>query len=318
MKRGHIWAVSSQVAKGAVRVRGAPRLFLRNNPEHRHGAAKRAGLTEVPCWVREMDDDEAFMQLILSNTQGEMSPLEEGHHVAKYAERSTVGGRGNKGGLSNYARRLNKKESTLRFYRDAYRVYEKVAGAAGINAAKMGHTTFHEISKAPEGAWIPLVSAWKETWTVKETARKVSEIQRFDIPEQHTPWLPVDRVTAAYLRDERPTPSAVERLITEADRVLDAIAENGTTEDAAEFRAWRAVPSGCAGRRATRGGGPHADGGAVRVCGAPSCSRSGGAPAGCRRGHGPASYTAGPPGQQTQRHGSCSGGWRVPGRCGAL
>jgi ParB/RepB/Spo0J family partition protein len=82
---------------------------------HRHEAAKRTGLATVPCWVRELDDDDAFMTLILANTQGEMSPLEEGHHVAKYVERGKVGaGRGNKGGLREYARRLNKSESSLR------------------------------------------------------------------------------------------------------------------------------------------------------------------------------------------------------------
>ncbi len=26
---------------------------------HRHAAAQKAGLDEIPCWVREMDDDEA-------------------------------------------------------------------------------------------------------------------------------------------------------------------------------------------------------------------------------------------------------------------
>src|SRR5213083_2472953 len=39
-------------------------------------AAKRKGLQKVWCWVEEMDDDEARMQLVLSNSQGELSPLE--------------------------------------------------------------------------------------------------------------------------------------------------------------------------------------------------------------------------------------------------
>lgn len=44
-------------------------------------AAHRAGLEHVPAWVREMDDETVFMQLVLSNAQGELSPLERGMHA---------------------------------------------------------------------------------------------------------------------------------------------------------------------------------------------------------------------------------------------
>lgn len=50
---------------------------------HRKEAAKQAGLETVPCWVREMSDDEAYMQLALGNVQGELSPLEIGIHALK-------------------------------------------------------------------------------------------------------------------------------------------------------------------------------------------------------------------------------------------
>lgn len=50
---------------------------------HRVEAAGRAGLAEVPAWVRDMDDDEAFMLLVLGNTQGELSPLEIGMHALR-------------------------------------------------------------------------------------------------------------------------------------------------------------------------------------------------------------------------------------------
>ena len=42
---------------------------------HRHAAAIKAGQDAVPCWVREMDDDAAYMALVTSNTQGELTPL---------------------------------------------------------------------------------------------------------------------------------------------------------------------------------------------------------------------------------------------------
>lgn len=58
-----------------------------------------AGLDAVPCWVRHMDDDEAYMQLALGNVQGELSPLEIGMHALR-AVPLAEGGRGLKGGIS--------------------------------------------------------------------------------------------------------------------------------------------------------------------------------------------------------------------------
>lgn len=209
---------------------------------HRHEAAKRVGLVEVPAWVREMDDDEAFMTLILANTQGELSPLEEGHHVHYFVQRSS-GGRGKTGGISEYARRLNKPQSVLSMKRAAFAVYEKSSHVDGFSGDEYRH--LYEISKAPPECWHPLVSALSaKKWSVKDTARAVSEVAKFDIPERHTAWLPADRITDAYLTAERPTPSAVQRLVTEADAVLAAIAENGDDRDAAEFRAWLVANTG--------------------------------------------------------------------------
>jgi ParB-like chromosome segregation protein Spo0J len=205
---------------------------------HRHEAAKRCRLETVPCWVRDMDDDEAFMQLILTNTQGELSALEEGHHVHYYVERGHVGGRGNKGGLREYARRLNKNVNSLIQRRDAYAVYEKCTNIVQFPAF-VGLMQLHEVSKAPEECWPALAAAFlAKSWSVKDTARAVGEVAKFEIPEQHGAWLPQGKIVEAYLSNERPTPTAVQRLVEEADRVLDAIAENGTEQDAAEFRAW--------------------------------------------------------------------------------
>lgn len=212
---------------------------------HRHEAAKRCSLDTVPCWVRDMDDDEAFMMLILANTQGELSPLEEGHHVHYYVERS-VGGRGKTGGLREYARRLNKNEASLRQRRAAYAVYAKCVESTHFDDPN-GLSHLYEISKAPEDCWEPLVSALTtRKWSVKDTARVVGEVAKFDIPDRHGSWLPRGQVTEAYLRDERPTPTAVARLGEEAGRVLAAIeAEDvGTAQDAAEFKAWLVANTG--------------------------------------------------------------------------
>src|SRR5215204_6790015 len=44
-------------------------------------AARRAELTSVSAWSREMDDSAAYMELVRSNAQGELSPLEKGWHA---------------------------------------------------------------------------------------------------------------------------------------------------------------------------------------------------------------------------------------------
>lgn len=43
-------------------------------------AAKRAGVKAVPCWVRDMSDDEAHMLLRDENIQDGLHPIEEGKH----------------------------------------------------------------------------------------------------------------------------------------------------------------------------------------------------------------------------------------------
>ena len=48
---------------------------------HRALAAEKAGLKTVPCWVREMTDEDAYMALVLCNAQGELDPLEYGIHA---------------------------------------------------------------------------------------------------------------------------------------------------------------------------------------------------------------------------------------------
>lgn len=223
----------------AILVRPSGRAYQIISGHHRHAAAIRAGLTEIPCWVRDMDDDEAFMQLILSNTQGEMSPLEEGHHVHCYVQRSK-GGRGREGGLREYARRLNKDHSYLAKKQRAYGVYEKCGGPTTVSWESL-----YEVSKAPEDCWQPLAAAMvANAWTVKDVARNVADVGKFAIPPQHVSWLPSGLVVESYLRDGKPTPGTVQRLAETADSVLAAIGDNGDSGDAAEFRAWLVANTG--------------------------------------------------------------------------
>lgn len=228
----------------ALLVRPVGESFEILSGHHRNEAAKRVGLETVPCWVRDMDDEEAFMTLILANTQGELSALEEGHHVHYFVERGGVGGRGNKGGLRDYARRLNKDEAGLRQRQAAYSVYQNCVHSTHF-LALASHKALYEISKAPQACWQPLTQALATRgWTVKETSYAVAEVAKFDIPDRHVSWLPQTRIVGAYLTAGQPTPGTVQRLVDSADSVLDAISRDGDEKDAAKFQAWLVANTG--------------------------------------------------------------------------
>src|SRR5215472_11743980 len=71
----------------AIIVRPVGKAYQIISGHNRTVAACRAGLKQIPAWVREMDDDTAFMQLVLSNAQGELSPLERGMHALAATEK---------------------------------------------------------------------------------------------------------------------------------------------------------------------------------------------------------------------------------------
>lgn len=210
---------------------------------HRAEAARRAGCGAVPCWVKDLDDDEAFMQLVLSNTQGELSPLEEGKHLSNYE--AGIGGRGQAGGLRDYARRIGKDESSLRQRRDAYRVYENCGHVSAVSEAADRMRHLHEISKADRRLWPMLVGHLiKQSWTVADAKSAVDKIRKFDIPDGCETWLPIVDVVSAFLKNDRFNPATVERLIQAGQTVLNLTVMDGTDEDADRFRAWLASNSG--------------------------------------------------------------------------
>src|SRR5829696_3024036 len=66
----------------AIRVRKlGPGRYQIVDGHHRAEAAKRAGLRRIPAWVHEMDDTAAYMELVRSNAQSELTSLERGRHA---------------------------------------------------------------------------------------------------------------------------------------------------------------------------------------------------------------------------------------------
>jgi hypothetical protein len=87
-----------------------------------------------------------------ANNQGELSPLEYGMHVLKYVELSKIGaGRGNKGGLSEYARVVGRSKQALSENKQAATVFNKMSAQADILLDKAKHLA--AIHKAPEQYW---------------------------------------------------------------------------------------------------------------------------------------------------------------------
>lgn len=93
---------------------------------HRIEAARAANCETIPCWVREMDDDRAEMELVLANNQGELSPLEYGLHALHCVPDTSKGGRGKKDGLSEYSVAVNRQRTQLIEWRKAAFVFETI------------------------------------------------------------------------------------------------------------------------------------------------------------------------------------------------
>lgn len=111
--------------KHAIHVRPVGERFQVLSGHQRLRAARKAGLDEIWAWVEPLNDEAALMELVLSNNQGKLSPLEIGLHALK-AVPLEKGGRGIAGGLREYARRIGKDESYIRQLRNAAEVIASV------------------------------------------------------------------------------------------------------------------------------------------------------------------------------------------------
>jgi site-specific DNA-methyltransferase (adenine-specific) len=145
---------------------------------HRWYAAQRAELLEVPCWVREMSDEEALMRLVQGNTQGELTALELGIHVLAAVQHGEKG-RGKKGGLRVYADQVGRDESYLRQVRKAAEVFQAIsenAESAPHFLDKAQHLT--AIHQAPSDTWPMLArTLLAEGWSTADTEAAVARVK---------------------------------------------------------------------------------------------------------------------------------------------
>jgi hypothetical protein len=161
---------------------------------------RRQERRNIVIFSLKFPDEEAFMQLVLSNAQSELSPLEIGVHALEYVTVS-AGGAGNKGGLREYARQIGKQHQHIVRYRQA---------AIVLRATKeSGTITFHFLSKAehlaaihsaPQDIWHLLVEAMLEgEWSKDDTEKIVKRVN--DLLTAIPDWWTVDRLSVLE-RDE--------------------------------------------------------------------------------------------------------------------
>lgn len=170
---------------------------------HRVKAAERADLPTAPCWVREMSDAEAYMQLVLCNTQSELHALEEGKHAAESGM-----------DLKAYAEAAGKVYTTLSTKVKAYRV---MAVTHVSNATiRDSWRNLAEIHAAPQWLWSALVGEMvRSSWTVAQTREKVGafkSIKKDTLPN----WANADGVAAALVSGSMKI-AEVERIKTTAE-----------------------------------------------------------------------------------------------------
>lgn len=187
---------------------------------HRVEAAKAHGMKEIAAWVKVLDDEAAFMVLATSNSQGELSPLEIGMHALKAVPKSE-GGRGKKGGLSEYARMVGKSKDSV----SEYRMAAEVAKASGQTDGLMDRCThLAAIHSAPSFMWPVLVDLMlSRQWTVADCKHWVGKLAEFEFSPRWAFFLdPIDVLTH-FLKSKEFSPRTVASIEAQAEATAQVI-----------------------------------------------------------------------------------------------
>lgn len=237
-------------AKHAIHVRTIDGGYQILSGHHRVEAARKAGIKRIPAWIDDLDDETAFMELVLSNNQGELSPLEIGMHALKAVPKAE-GGRGKKGGLSAYAERVGKARRSIEFCRDAADV------VSAVNVPNISHLldkTHHlaAIHAADPALWEALVTLMlSRSWTVADTKLHVKKLEEFDIPAEWQFFLPPVDVMKHYLKSKEFSPRTVQSLVAACNVVLGVLDQAKVNspeiaqKEREEFFLWLADNQGC-------------------------------------------------------------------------
>lgn len=238
----------------ALIVRSVESHFEIISGHHRLAAAKQAGLTELPCWVREMSDEAAFFALIKNNRQGELSPLEIGLHALEHVELDKRGLGATGGGLKEYAAGIGYKPSSVTEYRNGAAVYSEFINSDNRNNGDSINsvaealidkaTHLSEIHKAPRVCWVILVELLlQKDWTVAETKKAVAIANEFQIPEQWEElFLPLPRVVYRAIDTLEFSAKTVARIIEGVEAIESRVStyRTNTQPIISQFHQWLA------------------------------------------------------------------------------
>ena len=233
-ERGHM------ESRHALTVRAVDDAYEIISGHHRHAAAVKAKLAGVPCWVVEMEDDEAYMALATSNNQGELAPLEIGLHALRVGKGTKWSGPKGK----DYAKLIGKAASTVSEYKAGAEVFEAVAGEIKFGCPNLRDRVHHlnaihgiagKPKDGPHPHWADVVEAMLaggedgKGWSVDKTASNVEAANAFYKSDALsapicTEWLDKLSVTAA-IACERLTAQEVDRLVSVAGEFAEKLAD---------------------------------------------------------------------------------------------
>ena len=223
-ERGHM------ESRHAITVRAVDDGYEIISGHHRHAAAVKAGLKGAPCWVVEMDDDDAYMALATSNNQGELAALEIGLHALEAVplEKGVKGG-----GLAAYAKKIGKQKQHVSTYRKGAEVFRHVSATCNNDVTGCRDKAHHLGCIADEERrelWPALVSALLSGgWSVADTEHWVAKVNEFSEPEGCSLWLPLPHVVERFLTTKEFSPQTVRKLAEERNAIIDVIHENRET-----------------------------------------------------------------------------------------
>lgn len=218
-ERGHM------EARHAITVRAVDDGYEIISGHHRHAAAVKVGLQGAPCWVVEMDDDEAYMALATSNNQGELAQLEYGLHAVEIAPKK--GGKGNKGSERiDYAGSIGKSKSYVSQAVGAAKVANAVKQFTQVNTLIDKAKHLYAIHAADPSLWPVIVPHMLKDWTVADTEHWVGKVKEFAEPEGCSHWLPLAATVERFLATKEFSAQTVRKLAEERNAIMDVIHEN--------------------------------------------------------------------------------------------
>ncbi len=251
MREDVIESIAAQVKadgfkeKHAISVRPVDDYYQILSGHQRREAAKRAGLKEVPCWVEELDDDAAFMELVLANAQKELAPLEIGTHAFN-AIQLGIGGRGKRGGLAAYAAAIGKGAPWVSMVRAAAEVLDAIKPFSQLNGLLECAQHLYELHAAPKSSWPALVDLLlAKEWNVERARTYAQLAKQYDdgdhaIPERWRFFLPLGAVIRHHFdTNERFSPQKVSALVAACVSTEEKISNlPSSTKHLSGFHEW--------------------------------------------------------------------------------